>query len=234
MSGRTYVLIHGAWFGGWVWQDVAKRLRAMGHDVYAPSLTGLGDRRHLLRPDINLDTHTDDIVNLLVEENLHDVVLVGWSYGGMVASNVLARSRDRVASIVYLDAFIPEPGRSMVSYVFPDEEIRNLQAMADRGMHQAPMDLGFMIDSPAIISHAQSRISEQPIASILQPSKALPVRPEIPHSFILANQFQGPVFRPFFERFEAENWGDAYAVEANHCMMLTNPDETAEILASVR
>lgn len=100
---RTYVLVQGAWFGGWVWKPVAQRLREMGHTVLAPSLTGLGDRKHLLRSGINLDTHTDDIVNLIEMEDLSQVVLVGWSYGGMVTINVLARIPQRIGSIVYLE-----------------------------------------------------------------------------------------------------------------------------------
>ena len=89
--GRTYVLVHGAWFGGWAWKTVAEGLRAAGHTVYAPTMTGVGERKHLARAGINLDTHTDDIVNVIEMEDLSHVVLVGWSYGGMVVGNVLAR-----------------------------------------------------------------------------------------------------------------------------------------------
>ena len=111
---RTYVLVHGAWGGGWAWRDVADRLRARGHEAYRPTLTGLGERRHLATEDVGLDTHIEDVVNLLVFEQLHDVVLVGHSYGGMVISGVADRVPERIAYRIYIDAFVPEDGESLV------------------------------------------------------------------------------------------------------------------------
>src|SRR5688572_726041 len=90
-AAAPFVLVHGAWAGGWAWKRVAPLLRAQGHDVFTPTLTGLGERVHLASPDVNLDTHIEDIVNLLVYEDLEDAVLVGWSYGGMVVTGVLDR-----------------------------------------------------------------------------------------------------------------------------------------------
>jgi pimeloyl-ACP methyl ester carboxylesterase len=111
-SGRTYVLVHGAWHGGWVWKDVATILRAAGHVVTAPTMTGLGERKHLLSPDIDLDTHVEDIVNHVEMEDLTDIVLVGWSYGGTVAVPLISRIADRLRSVVFLDAYVPEDGKS--------------------------------------------------------------------------------------------------------------------------
>ncbi len=93
----TYVLVHGAWHGGWCWKRVAPLLRAAGHEVYAPTLTGLGERAHLLSPEVGLDTHVQDIVNVLTYEDLQDVVLVGHSYGGMVVAGVAERAAERLA-----------------------------------------------------------------------------------------------------------------------------------------
>ena len=161
--GRTYVLVHGAWFGGWVWKTVATSLRAAGHTVYAPTMTGLGDRRHLLRPGINLDTHTDDVVNLIEMEDLNDIVLVGWSYGGMVVGNVLGRVPQRIASMVYLDAFVPDRGRSLVSYAnrtgTPDGLIQ--QAMEGKDLALFPLDRMGITDK-AVIDYCMPRLGPIP------------------------------------------------------------------------
>ncbi len=110
----TYVLVHGGGHGGWCYQRVARLLRAPGHEVYTPTLTGLGEREHLLSPDIDLDTHITDVVKVMQFEDLHDVILVGHSYGGMVITGIADRATDRVGHIVYLDAANPENGQSLV------------------------------------------------------------------------------------------------------------------------
>jgi pimeloyl-ACP methyl ester carboxylesterase len=110
----TFVLIHGGGHGGWCWQPVARRLRAMGHEVHAPSLAGLGDRRHLLSADIDLLTHVEDVVSLLFYEDLSDVILVGHSYGGMVITGAADASTTRIKRLVYLDAAMPRAGESLL------------------------------------------------------------------------------------------------------------------------
>jgi pimeloyl-ACP methyl ester carboxylesterase len=110
---RTYVLVHGGWVGGWTWRDFAPLLRSKGHEVYTPTLTGQGERAHLYRPEVGLHTHTQDIVNVLEYEDLHDIVLVGHSYGGMVVTAVADRLPDRIAHLVYLDAMLPNGGQSV-------------------------------------------------------------------------------------------------------------------------
>ena len=110
----TFVLVHPAWFGGWCWKKVIPLLRARGYDVFAPTLTGLGDRAHLARPEIGLNTHVEDVANLLKYEDLSGVVLVGNSSGGMVITGVSDRMPERIAHVVYLDAFVPQDGQSML------------------------------------------------------------------------------------------------------------------------
>ena len=112
----TIVLVHGAWHGGWCWKKVVPLLRAYGNDVYAPTLTGLGERSHLLHQQIDLDLHIQDIVAMLDYEDLHDVTLVGHSYGGMVITGVADRERARINKLVYLDAFMPDNGKSLQDY----------------------------------------------------------------------------------------------------------------------
>ena len=116
----TFVLVHGAWHGGWCYGRVAKLLRAAGHDVYTPTHTGVGERSHLADGKITLATHVQDIVNVIAYENLSDVILCGHSYGGMVITGVAAKLGDRIKSLVYLDAFLPEDGQSLFDLVGPD------------------------------------------------------------------------------------------------------------------
>ena len=112
---QTIVIVHGAWGGAWAFKKVEAMLRQKGFDVYRPQLTGQGDRVHLARTDIGLNTHIDDVVNTILYEDLHDIVLVGHSYGGMVISGVAERVPDRIKRLVYLDALVPNDGESLVS-----------------------------------------------------------------------------------------------------------------------
>src|SRR5580692_7288052 len=107
----NFVLVHGAWIGGWYWRPIAQKLRPAGHEAYAPTLTGLGERIHLMNPSINLDTHVTDVANVIKEEGLSDVVLVGHSYGGMVVTGVADALPGKITSLVYLDALCSEKRR---------------------------------------------------------------------------------------------------------------------------
>ena len=109
----TFVLIHGGWHGGWCWKRVTPYLHAAGHEVYTPTLTGLGERSHLASPETNLSIHIQDVLNVLLYEDLTDIVLVGHSYSGMVITGVADRVPDRVRRLVYLDAFVPEHGQAL-------------------------------------------------------------------------------------------------------------------------
>jgi pimeloyl-ACP methyl ester carboxylesterase len=106
-AAKTFVLVHGAWHGGWCWRRVADRLEQRGHNVFAPTLTGLGERSHLISSSVNLDTHIADIVNVIKWENLTGICLVAHSYGGWPVSGAIEQVPDRIASVVYLDAVVP-------------------------------------------------------------------------------------------------------------------------------
>jgi pimeloyl-ACP methyl ester carboxylesterase len=110
---RTFVLVHGAWHGGWCWRRVADRLAADGHRVFTPTLTGLADRSHLIDVKINIDSHVADVANLIKWEGLTDIILCGHSYAGFVVSGVAEKALPAIASIVFLDAFVPATGDAM-------------------------------------------------------------------------------------------------------------------------
>jgi pimeloyl-ACP methyl ester carboxylesterase len=109
----TFVVAHGAWSAGWAWKKLRPLMRAAGHELWTPTHTGLGERAHLAHPDVDLDTHIQDIVAVLETEDLNDVYLIGHSYGGMVATGVADRARARIKHVIYLDAFAPKDGQSV-------------------------------------------------------------------------------------------------------------------------
>jgi pimeloyl-ACP methyl ester carboxylesterase len=116
----TIVIVPAAFSGSWLYKEVRVGLQAAGHEVYALTLTGLGERSHLATPEVDLDTHTQDVVNVLEYEDLRDVVLVGHSYSGMVLSAVADRAADRLARLVYLDAVLPRDGECMFDSLSPE------------------------------------------------------------------------------------------------------------------
>ncbi|HEX6475675.1 MAG TPA: alpha/beta hydrolase, partial [Acidimicrobiales bacterium] len=128
----TYVLVHGGGHGGWCYQRVARVLRAAGHDVYTPTMTGVGERSHLLGPQVDLDLHVRDIVEVLRYEDLRDVILVGHSYGGMVITGAADRAVDRIGRLVYLDAATPVNNQSLADIAGPViEAVRPLGRVVD-------------------------------------------------------------------------------------------------------
>jgi pimeloyl-ACP methyl ester carboxylesterase len=170
----TYVLVHGGGHGGWCYQRVARSLRAAGHEVYAPSLTGLGERSHLLSPEIDLDTHIQDVTALLRYEDLHEVILVGHSYGGMVITGAADRAADRVGSLVYLDAANPVNGQSLLDVAGPIiEGIRPFGEVVD-GVElvllPAPdAGLFYGVTDPADLAWMDARLTGHPWKCFEQP-----------------------------------------------------------------
>src|ERR1700687_5629131 len=131
-SPKTFVLVHGAWHGGWCWRRVSDLLEKKGHKVFAPTMTGLGERSHLIDAKVNLATHVTDIVNVIKWEGLKDIVLVGHSYGGMIISGVAEQMHGSIGSIVFLDAFVPESGDSLA--VKASQPVREtIAALAQKG-----------------------------------------------------------------------------------------------------
>ncbi|MEM1313652.1 MAG: alpha/beta fold hydrolase, partial [Pseudomonadota bacterium] len=127
------VLAHGAWSSAWAWRRMAPLMAAAGHRFWTPSLTGLGRRAHLASPQVDLETHVQDVLAVLETEDLRDVVLLGHSYGGMVATGVADRARDRVARLIYLDAVAPEDGESAMDALGPEARARFETLIAEQG-----------------------------------------------------------------------------------------------------
>lgn len=227
-----FVLVHGGWRGGWIWKRVARLLRQDGHDVYAPTLTGLADRSHLLHADINLSTHIRDIANLIKFEELDDVVLCGHSYAGMVISGVADLLSERISSLVYLDAWLPKNGDSIMS-LSPD--VYKLMHIKDAGR------FGGMACSP--IPTAVLNVNEQdrawvdrmatphPLATMVEALQLqgnyLKVKKKI---FSLASAWEPNPFRQFYEPLREDPAWAIRTIESGHDAMLDKPEEVANLL----
>lgn len=171
----TLLLVHGAWHSGRCWERVVPLLESAGHRVLAPSLTGYGDKAHLLGPEVGLETHVEDVVKLIHEEDLTDVVLVGHSYAGLVVSSVANDVPERIAHLVYLDAMVPEHGETAVDVQPVTQSLIDLAAASGTGwrippLPELPPPFGlFGVTDPADVARLRATLSDQPVRCLQQP-----------------------------------------------------------------
>jgi pimeloyl-ACP methyl ester carboxylesterase len=234
MPGKTFVLVHGAWHGGWCWRRVSDLLEQQGHKVFTPTLTGLGERSHLLQAGIDVSTHVTDVVNLMKWERLSGVVLCGHSYGGLVVSGVAEQMAQAISSIVFLDAFVPDNGDSMAELT--SGAVREqLQAAKERG------DLGVPARSAAAFlvnekdqAWVDSLCVPQPIGTMMEKLKLTGARDRIAKkSYIRAGSYPNPGFDKALTRVKADSAWRTYAVPCGHDVMVDMPERLAEILVEV-
>lgn len=175
---KTFVLIHGAWVGGWYWRRVSDLLEAKGHKVFSPTLTGLGERSHLLSKDINLDTHVTDIVNVVKWESLKDICFVVHSYGGIPGSGAVEQISERISSIVWVDAFKPDNGQSVD--LVPDTRRKSILSAFEKGELglQAPKAEVFLVNENdrALVD---LKATPQPTSTFVQPIKLSDARDKV-------------------------------------------------------
>jgi pimeloyl-ACP methyl ester carboxylesterase len=227
----SYVLIAGAWHGGWIWREVADRLRVEGHAVTRPTLSGLGERRHVGQ-DANLDTHIQDVITHIEMEGLEGITLVGWSYGGMVITGVLSRIPHKIKAIIYLDAFVPENGRAFIDY-FPPEFVANWDKFKDEDQSIPPPSLEFFgITDPAHRELLSPRLVNQPWRTFYQPVSAPTCRPDISITYIHCSgeDSTSSIFLETMERMRADPGINTDIIETGHFFMLTELDKTIRLL----
>jgi pimeloyl-ACP methyl ester carboxylesterase len=226
----TFLVAHGAWSAGWAWKKMRPLLRGRGHELYTPTHTGLGERAHLASPDVDLETHIADIVGVLEAEDLREVILIGHSYGGMVATGVADRARDRVRVLVYLDAFAPRNGDSVFSLT--PERRATMGAAAVDGW-KLPPSIMPADTSEADQAWAVPRRKPQPIKTFEQPLRLLHGELTLPRHYIYCLRCRpDDGFRPYYERAKKEGWGH-YEIDASHNPHITAPESLAEILDSI-
>jgi pimeloyl-ACP methyl ester carboxylesterase len=228
----TFVLVHGAWGGGWTYKALDHELTQQGHTVYRPTLTGLGERVHLASSDITLDTHIQDVVNLMLYEDLHDITLVGHSYGGMVITGVADRVPERIARMIYLDAVVPGDGESLL-------DIHRKRA----GMLEKLTRDGFVMFPRDTRNDPPPKNVPQPLKTVTEPLHLRHQRPPAIDTTYILTVAQGQKaedddFAAQAERARARGWkviqmtGDhniqRTAPEALAALLAATPDETAE------
>ncbi|GLZ38048.1 alpha/beta fold hydrolase [Actinokineospora sp. NBRC 105648] len=226
----TFLLVHGAWHSGRSWDRVVPLLEAAGHRVLAPSLTGYGDKAHLLGPEVGLGTHVDDVTGLIEAEDLRDVVLVGHSYAGMVISGVVNRVPNRIAHLVFLDAMVPEDGETAVDVLPVTQHLVDAAVDGWRvpPMPEQPPPLGlFGVTDPDDVAWLRAMLSDQPVRCLQEP-----VRPGDPaargvprtHIHCVGSRPAGITRRPVPAGERVRD------LPTGHDCMITMPAELTELL----
>ena len=231
MAIGTYVLVHGAWHGGWCWAKVARLLRDAAHEVYTPTLTGLGERAHLARPEVDLETHIQDVVAVLEREELRQVTLVGHSYGGMVITGVAARAAARIGHLVYLDAFVPEAGRSLLDYVGERAAAMReaVQAHGDGWKLPSFPPERFGVTSQRDTEWLNKHLGPQPFRTFEQPLPAAGGE-RLKRTYVYCSKPAMGAFDQFAERLREDRKWTFHDAKIGHDAMVTAPGELAKIL----
>lgn len=221
-SGLTFVLVHGAWAGGWAWLRTAEELTRRGHRVFAPTLSGLGERSHLAKFPVNLTTHVDDIVNEILWKDLEKIVLVGHSYGGFVITGVAERVLEKLSAIVYLDAFIPEPTQSFAELV---SWLDTTQPLAP----PPPSNPGdYLREEDRLWSDAKSGL--QPTATLTEKLPHTRAYLKVPKkTYIQATGWDGPFGEVAATLKRNGDW-TVRTIACGHDVPIDKPEELAELL----
>lgn len=231
----TYVLVHGAWRGSWIWKRVRRLLQARGHEVFTPTLTGVADRSHLSSPNVNLDTHVADVANLILWEELSDVILCGHSYGGCVVSGAADRVPDQIGALVYLDAFVLENGQCLNDTIPPEvrSERLALAKEAGEGWKLPPISAEEFNVNPRDRDWVNRQSTMQSLACFEQPLRLTGAFNQIKNvTYILANDWSPSPFPQFYEKAKGKLW-KTITIECGHDVMLDRPEELAEQLLAV-
>jgi len=230
----TFVLVHGAWHGGWKWRLVAPLLRSAGHEVFAPTLTGLGERAHLARPGIDLDLHIQDVVALIEMEDLREVVLLGHSYGGMVVTGAADRVPERIRRLVYLDAFVPENGKCLLDYVEAavPERAAAFRKEGEQFGSVAPPPLSLWgIVRPEHVAFARPRETRHPYGAFTQPIRLVnSAARALPKTFIHCTSPATGTFDQFAAKYRGDPAWRFHELATGHDAMILVPEALAAIL----
>jgi pimeloyl-ACP methyl ester carboxylesterase len=228
----TYVLVHGGWQGGWVYQTLARLLRGLGHEVYTPTLTGLGERSHLADRHINLETHIADVANIIVFEGLRNVILVGHSYGGMVITGVADRLADRLHALVYLDAVIPENGDTLLSLRPQYLEHFLRKAATGKGYFVAP-NLASAFDARSEFwPLLDAKTTPHPLACFTQALTLTGAHMQVTNRLYIYAKSGN--YDEIYKRFRDEDGARVCEVaDAGHSLMLDQPEELCRLLVDI-
>jgi pimeloyl-ACP methyl ester carboxylesterase len=231
MKTQTFVLVHGAWHGGWCWQRVARLLRALGHEVFTPTLTGLGERSHLLSARVDLAVHIADVVNVIKWEGLNHVVLCGHSYAGFVISGVAEQCEAELAALVFLDAFLPQDGDRMVDIT--SQATRDaIEGAAKRGdIGVPPRPAAFFQVNEKDRAWVDTLCTPHPIATMLSPIRLTGARERVARkAYVRARPYPNPGFDDAVARLRREPGWRVTDVPCGHDVMVDMPERLTELL----
>jgi pimeloyl-ACP methyl ester carboxylesterase len=229
----TFVLVHGAWHGGWCWNRVAQLLSAKQHTVITPTLTGLGERSHLLNPGIDLETHILDVVNVMKWQELREIVLVGHSYGGAVISGVAERMETSIASLVMLDAFIPANGQSVSDLMVPQRRDAILKAASEGTTSFPPVPAAAFNVNESDRGWVDAQCTPHPIKCFLQKLELTGARDRIAKkAYIRAANYDSTPFDAALSQARDTGWR-TFEMAAGHDVMIDAPAQLAEMLEAL-
>lgn len=229
----NFVLIHAAWHGGWEWKRVAERLRAKGHTVCAPTLTGLGERSHLLSRDIGFETHVLDIVNAMRWEEIEDAVVCGHSYGGTVATAVVDRVPERVRAVVFADAFVALDGQNSMDMTpaWRAAEVETLVRSEGDGWFVPPAHSERYVADPVDRAWLERRVSAHPYRTFIEPVKLTGGFERVPRKvYVLSSENKPSPFWQFYEKYHDDPAWEVHQLPTLHDAMISMPDELTAIL----
>jgi pimeloyl-ACP methyl ester carboxylesterase len=229
---KTFVLVHGSWHGGWCWRRVADRLEKRGHKVFTPTLTGLGERVHLLTPAVDLDTHVTDVVNLIKYEGLQNIVLAGHSYAGSIITGVAEQMLPAIASIVFIDAFLPGNGDTMLSMTTEALRAASLEAKAKGDISRPIVPAAAFQVNEKDRAWVNSKLTPQPLGPSFTPIKYTGARDKVAKkTYIRAVNYPQPAFDTWLAQCKADPTWRTHGVEGSgHDIMVDKPDELTELL----
>jgi len=231
--GATFLVCHGAWSAGWAWKKMHPLMAARGHRLVTPTYTGLGERAHLANPSIDLETHIQDILNVIRYEDLRDIVLIGHSYGGMVATGVADRARDRIKQLIYIDAFVPDDGQSLLDLNEPARHRMQELAKTGDGWRVPPNPTP--PDTPqADVEWLTERRVDMPIKCFETKLKLQRGKLILPRRYIYATRITpADTFGPFARRAKNEAGWRYHEIDASHSPNVTAPEALMRLLQKI-
>jgi pimeloyl-ACP methyl ester carboxylesterase len=232
-SGKTFLVCHGAWGGGWSWKKMHPLMRARGHRLLTPTYTGLGEREHLANPSIDLEAHIQDVLQVIKYEDLDDIVLLGHSYGGMVATGVADRARDKIAQLIYLDAFVPRHGQSLFDLNEAGRGPMRDAAKSGDGW-RIPPSATPPDTSPEDLAWLSARRVPMPIKCFEGRLELQHGEPSLPRSYIYAMRTTpADTFGQFARRARSEPGWRYVEIDASHSPNTTAPQALMAVLEEI-
>ena len=231
-SAKIFLVCHGAWSAGWAWKKMHPLMSKAGHRLITPSYTGLGERAHLAHPGIDLETHIGDMLNVIKYEDINDFVLIGHSYGGMVATGVADRARNKVKQLIYIDAFVPRDGQALLDLYEADRA--GVQEAAKNGDgYRVPPNPTPPDTSPEDVAWLSERRVHMPLKCFEQKLK-LSEPLTLPRSYIYATRINpADTFGPFAKMTKSDPAWRYYEIDASHSPNVTAPDALMALLEKI-